>query len=372
VEGDGVDFEYDDTQRSIADLAASVLARTGGPDLGSGGSGGTGRSDLGQGGYDEAAWKALREAGLLSLPVPERLGGDGLGFTEAAVVIAEAGRRVAPVPTLATLALGVLPIVRHGTPAQQDAWLEDPGRVFTAGIREPSSALPAAPATTARRDGDRLLVDGVKVGVTYAAAAYRILVPVSAGTGAALAVVDPNGPGVTLTPGHSSGDAPEFAVRFDSAPGEALGGSQAVEDLHRCALAGACAAADGTLAGMLGLTSDHLAKREQFGRPLATFQAVAQQIADVYLAAQTLHLATWSACWRLGAGLDADSDIGIASYWLAEYGPVTAQTCHHLHGGLGVDITYPMHRYSSYLKDLARFVGGAGQRLDQVGEAACS
>ncbi len=305
-----MDFEYDDTQRSIADLAASVLARTGGPGLGSGGSGGTGRSDLGQGGYDEAAWKALREAGLLSLPVPERLGGDGLGL--------------------------------------------------------------AAPATRARRDGDRLLVDGVKVGVTYAAAAYRILVPVSAGTGAALAVVDPNGPGVTLTPGHSSGDAPEFTVRFDSAPGEALGGSQAVEDLHRCALAGACAAADGTLAGMLGLTSDHLAKREQFGRPLATFQAVAQQIADVYLAAQTLHLATWSACWRLGAGLDADSDIGIASYWLAEYGPVTAQTCHHLHGGLGVDITYPMHRYSSYLKDLARFVGGAGQRLDQVGEAACS
>jgi alkylation response protein AidB-like acyl-CoA dehydrogenase len=359
-----VDFEYDDTQRAIADLAASVLGRTGA---------GSGTPDLGQGGYDEATWKALGEAGLLSLVLPERLGGDGLGFAEAAVVIAEAGRRVAPVPTFTTLALGVLPIVRHGTPAQQDSLLGDgPPRVFTAGVREPRSPFPARPATTARRDGDRLLVDGVKVGVAYASAAHRILVPVAVEGVPGIALVDPNGPGVASTPSYASGDVPEFTVRLDAAPAEPLGDADAVADLYRCALAGACAAADGVLAGMLGLTSEHLAKRQQFGRPLATFQAVAQQIADVYLAAQTLHLATWAACWRLGAGLDADSDIEVASYWLAEYGPATAQTCHHLHGGLGLDITYPMHRYSSYVKDLARFVGGAGHRLDQLGEVACS
>ncbi|MGH3713171.1 MAG: acyl-CoA dehydrogenase family protein [Micromonosporaceae bacterium] len=353
-----MDFSFDDTQRAIADLTGTVLARAGVDPS-------TGAPDLGPGGYDEAAWKALGEAGLLSLALPERLGGDGLGFVEAAVVLAEVGRRVAVVPAMATFALGVFPILRHGSDALQDELLAEPGRVLTAGLREPGNPLPAPPRATVR-DGR---VDGLLVGVPYAAAAYRVLVPTANG----VVLVDPAGPGVTVTPSHSSGDAPEYTVRLESAPAVALGGgTDAVTDLHRYALAGACAAGDGVLAGMLSLTSDHLTKREQFGRPLATFQAVSQQIADVYLAAQTLHLTTWSAVWRLATGIDPDSDLDIAAYWLAEYGPTVAQTCHHLHGGLGVDVTYPLHRYASYLKDLARFVGGASHRLDQLGRRACS
>ncbi|MGH3738506.1 MAG: acyl-CoA dehydrogenase family protein [Micromonosporaceae bacterium] len=358
-----MDFAFDDTQRSIAELAADVLSRAGAPELSRGGA-----AELGQGGYDEATWKALGEAGLLSLVLPERLGGDGLGVTEAAVVLAEAGRRAAAVPALATLALGVLPIVRYGSAAQQDALLGDPGRVFTAGLREPTDALPTAPRTTARSDGGRWVVDGVKVGVPYAAAAHRILVPATLGDRAVVLLVDPSGPGVTLHRSHSSGDWPEYVLRLDAAPAEQLGEPDAVGGLSRLALAGACAFGDGLLAGMLDLTARHIATREQFGRPLAAFQAVTQQIADVYLAAQTVHLTTWSACWRLGAGLDPDDDLDIAAYWLAAYGPAAAQTCHHLHGGLGLDVTYPLHRYSSYARDLARFVGGGSHRLDRLGD----
>ena len=144
-----------------------------------------------------------------------------------------------------------------------------------------------------------------------------------------------------------------------------------VADLGQLALAGACCLADGLLAGALALTTAHVASREQFGRPLATFQAVAQQIADISITARTLHLATLSACWRLDTGLDAAADLDVAGYWLAEHGPPALRACHHLHGGLGMDVSYPLPRYSALVKDLVRFTGGADYRLDALAARVC-
>ena len=129
---------------------------------------------------------------------------------------------------------------------------------------------------------------------------------------------------------------------------------------------GACCAADGALAAALALTTEHVGPRKQFGKPLATFQAVAQQIADVYITARTLHLATLSACWRLDSGLDAGADLDVAAYWLAEPAPAALRSCHHLHGGLGMDVSYPLHRYSALITDLVALVGGTEYRLDQL------
>jgi alkylation response protein AidB-like acyl-CoA dehydrogenase len=121
------------------------------------------------------------------------------------------------------------------------------------------------------------------------------------------------------------------------------------------------------MAGALALTTAHIGTREQFGRPLAAFQAVAQEIADVYVATRTLHLATMSACWRLDADREADADLDVAAYWLASEAPAALRTCHQLHGGLGLDISYPLHRYSALVKDLVRFLGGAEHCLDRLG-----
>jgi alkylation response protein AidB-like acyl-CoA dehydrogenase len=144
-----------------------------------------------------------------------------------------------------------------------------------------------------------------------------------------------------------------------------LDGCQAA-GLYEFAIAGACAVADGALAAALDLTTEHVRNRQQFGRPLATFQAVAQQIADVYTAARTLHLATTSACWRLDTGRDASEDVEVAGYWLAQYGPPALRTCHHLHGGLGMDVSYPLPRYSALITDLVSLVGGADDRLERL------
>jgi alkylation response protein AidB-like acyl-CoA dehydrogenase len=135
-------------------------------------------------------------------------------------------------------------------------------------------------------------------------------------------LVSPRGPGVELIQTPSSSGEPEYAVRLDRAPVEGmLGGADCVRDLYQLAVAGACALADGAMAGALALTRDHVASREQFGRPLAAFQAVSQQIADVYIASRTMHLAALSACWRLAADLDAAADLAVARYWCAEQAP---------------------------------------------------
>nr|WP_042187785.1 acyl-CoA dehydrogenase family protein [Kibdelosporangium sp. MJ126-NF4]CEL17069.1 Acyl-CoA dehydrogenase, short-chain specific [Kibdelosporangium sp. MJ126-NF4] len=320
-----MDFTFDDTQREIAELAAAVLRRE--PDQ---------------------AWKALGQAGLLTLSVPERLGGDGLGVIETCQVLTEVGKAGVITPALATLATGVLPIVHMGTPQQQDRLLAEPG-VITA----------ALDGHVAAHDGR---LTGTKTHVQYAEDATTVLVT----AGSTVYIVDPVD--VTLTRTYSSSGTPEYTVDLVDVRGERLGDA---ETLQAFALAGAAAAGDGLLAGALRLTAEHVRTREQFGKPLAAFQAVAQQIADVYVAARTLHLAVWSAIWRLHTNRDAGLATDVAAFWLAEELPLAMHTCHHLHGGIGVDITYPMHRYYSLAKDLVRFVGGAEHRLDQLG-ARCS
>jgi hypothetical protein len=283
---------------------------------------------------------------------------------------------------LETLALGVLPIARAGTEVQRRELLGavTDGAVLTAGVHEPSASLATVPRTTAVALGgdtaDGWIVTGTLLGVRSAAEAYRVLVPVSLDAGSRVLIVDTTAPGVTVTPTRSSAGLPEATVRLDQVrvgPGSLLGGSEraagALDELYRCAVVGACALGDGLVAGALGLTADHLRTREQFGRPLAAFQAVAQQVADVYIASRTLHLATLSACWRLDAGLDAAGDLAVAAYWCAEEAPRAVRTCHHLHGGTGMDVTYPLHRFSALISDLVRFLGGSEYQLERQ---ACS
>ncbi|WIX89250.1 acyl-CoA dehydrogenase family protein [Amycolatopsis sp. DG1A-15b] len=358
-----MDFALDDTQTEIAALAAKVLGDFRDP-------GGRPPKPA----VEDGSWRALASAGLLALALPPELDGDGLGVAEVAQVLTEVGRAAAPVPAYAALALGVLPIESLGTPAQRAEFLPPVAAgeaLLTAALNEPSAPLVAEPAATARAGDGKWLVSGVKTAVPYAAEATRILTPVTTAHGSAVYLVDPHTDGVTLVPTPTSSGTPEYTVRLDDVAVEEtdlLFDRGAVAALHRLALAGALALGDGLLAGALALTVKHVGERTQFGRPLSAFQAVAGQIADVYVAARTVHLAVTSAVWRLASGLDADAELDVAAYWFASRAPEALATCHHLHGGVGVDETYPLHRYSSAVKDLGRTLGGAAHRLGRLGE----
>jgi len=318
---------------------------------------------------DAATWKELAQAGLLAIALPPALGGDGLGVAEVSALLTQVGRHAARVPALATLALGVLPVTRLADAEAQGQLLAGVATgetILTAAIREQSDPMPLVPVTVADRSEGT--VSGVKLGVPYAAAAGQILVPASlTGGGTAVVAVQPDAAGLTCQPTHSSSGMPEYTVRLDRVPFRHLLPGDSVAELYRLAVAGACCVADGAVAAALELTTEYIRSREQFGRPLATFQAVAQQIADVYVTARVLHLAAISACWRLDNGLDAANDVDVAGYWLAEHAPIALRTCHHLHGGIGMDVTYPLPRFSALITDLVSLVGGAAYRLDLLG-----
>ncbi|GIZ97640.1 hypothetical protein TTY48_22520 [Tsukamurella sp. TY48] len=344
-----MDFHPDENQAAVAGLAADVLARS------------TEQDDW------RATWTDLARADLLGLPAPESAGGAGLGAEEVAAVLTEAGRLHSTAPLLPALALGIAPVAAYGTEEQQQRLLPAALRgeqLVVGALNEAGAALPRRPRTRAERTAEGWTLTGRKVAVGYGQHATHLLVSATTDSGAAVFLVDPEAPGVTVRPSPTSSSAPEATVYLDAVavPDDAVLGADVdgvvARSVREYGLLGAAALADGALAGALALTVDHLRKREQFGRPLAAFQAVAQQIADVYIASRTLHLAATSAAWRVGTGSAADEATALAAYWLAAEAPAAARTCHHLHGGVGVDATYPLHRFSSQLKDLVRFVGG--------------
>ena len=338
-----MDFTPDPEQQAVTDVVKTVLDR-------------------------ENTWEALVSGGVTALGVPDRLGGDGVGLPEIATALTEIGRHATISPAFATLGLGLVPLLDLANEAQQDRFLGDvaKGAILTAALNEPGAALPDRPATTLV-SGDRL--NGTKVAVPYAEQAAWILVTTDGGA----VVVSPKADGVRLIATPSSTGAPEYAVSFADVAVDSdavLAGSTA-QRVNQLVLAASGAFAAGLVAGAVRLTADYVANRHQFGRPLSTFQAVSAQLAEIYIASRTLDLISTSAVWRLSEGRDADGDLDVLGYWLTSEAPPTMQTCHHLHGGMGMDVTYPMHRYYSSIKDLTRLLGGPAHRLELVG-AQCT
>jgi len=298
----------------------------------------------------DGGWGELAEAGLLGLAVPEAYGGEGLGLPEVGVLLRETATRAVRLPVWETVCCGALVVAATGSDANKQSIL--PGIVagellLTPALREAGRAITAQPTTT-YADG---ALTGRKIGVTYAAEASRLLVTAVRGDQTVVALVDVSDPGVTLLESSSSARTATHTVVLDGARAELLGDG-AAQLLAERYVAGLCLTAAGVVAGARDLTASYVKGRTQFGRSLAEFQAVAMQVADIYISSRTLDLAAENAAWRLDQGLDASDDLAVAAYWTCTEGPQALRTCHHLHGGMGVDQTYPLHHYFSWITDL--------------------
>ncbi|MBA9007403.1 acyl-CoA dehydrogenase family protein [Thermomonospora cellulosilytica] len=363
-----MDFDLDPTQRELRELAAGLLAREAATER-------LDAHDRSGAPYEAGVWKALGQAGLLGACLPEEAGGAGLGPIELAVILREVGAHVAPVPAYASLALAAVPVAEHGTPGQRAllAGLAEGEKVLTGAYREPG--LAGEVGTTARRNGRGYVLDGVKTFVPYAEQAACILVPARVeGVGVGVFLVDRDA--VRLDPHPAATGEPMSRIALDGvrvAPDRLLGGAAdgaAWRTLRRSAVAGAVAQVSGVIEGALKITTGYVKEREQFDRKLAQFQAVTMQVGDVYIAKRALDVAMWAGVWRLaGQAPDTDEVLAIAAFNAC--GPVleALYTCQHLHGGIGLDVTYPLHRYFAWGKHYAHLLGGAETQLDAIGDA---
>jgi len=311
----------------------------------------------------DPSWSACAEAGLLALGAPESLGGDGLGLAEVGLLLHEAGRRALTLPLRETLVTGLLPLVAA---APTDIQSELVPRM-TAGellllpaLNEPGVALPAAP-TTRLHEGR---VTGRKLAVPLADGPALLVVSVTGPDGPVVALVDLTADGVTAIATPSSRGVAEATYVFDGASVVATFDGAATVRAH--AIAGLLLTGDGLLSGARDLTAGYIAERTQFGRKLAEFQAVAQQIADVFVTSRMVSLQATEVTRRVAAGEDAADDLAVGSYFFCDRAPAALQTCHHLHGGVGVDQTYPLAAYFSQVLDLTRLLGGVDATLAAV------
>lgn len=371
-----MDFSLSEAQTEIAVLARKILAERDIP---------------------ERQWADLASAGVLAAGLPEPLGGAGLGFLEQCSVLAEVGRAASPVPHLWSIVLGAGAIAAFGTEEQQRRWSAPAGNgsvVLTAALVEEDNDDPAAPSTVAERiggdTGARWRLTGVKTAVPVLPRADLVLVPAAitdgANAGKALVfLVEPSDHRVFTEPQELTGsaDGTEGAdagrlvldgVLLDD--NRVLGGPEANADvtgwLVSRATVGLCATQAGVVARALELTAEYARSREQFGRPIGSFQAVAQRLADAYIDVEAVWLTMWQAAWLLATRPHDDAEtaaaVATAKFWAADAGHRVAHTAVHVHGGLGIDTSYPVHRYFTAAKRAEFTLGGATTQLRRLGD----
>lgn len=366
-----MDFTFSEVQDDLRGLARRILSELVTPER-------LKAVEQGEEPYDRRVWAELARANLLGVALPEDAGGSGFGVMELGVLLEEAGVHVAPVPLL-PVSTAAVAIAEHGDAGQRGTLLPPViagESIVTVALQETAGTDPREPTTTARPQGGGWRLDGRKVAVPYGTEADRILVTATTGDGTAGAfLVAADAPGATIEPTRATHREPQAnlvleGVCVDGADvlGDPLAGDEIVRSIERVALAGLCATAVGVLDRALRITAGYLSERHQFGKPLAAFQGATLRAADAYIDVEAVRAATWSAIWRLADGRPADEALSIAKFWVADGGQRVAHACQHLHGGMGVDTDYPIHRYFLWAKELELTLGGATPHLLRIGD----
>ncbi|MGM9386633.1 acyl-CoA dehydrogenase family protein, partial [Streptomyces antibioticus] len=270
-----------------------------------------------------------------------------------------------------------------GGPELRSALLARAGRgetVLTVAAHGRTGHDAAELAVTARRDGadpdGGWLLDGVQTAVPWAFEADFLLVPARTGDDrSVLAVLTRGQEGTALAPQVSTTGERLGELRLDSARVAArdmITADGAWDRLRALLTTGTCALALGVGERVLDMTSAYAGKREQFGHPIATFQAVAVQAADRYVDLRAMEVTLWQAAWRIASGapgaLPVSGDVAVAKIWASEGVRRVVQTAQHLHGGFGADVDYPLHRYHAWAKHLELSLGPAAAHEEALGD----
>ncbi|HEY2517705.1 MAG TPA: acyl-CoA dehydrogenase family protein [Polyangiaceae bacterium] len=358
-----MDFSFDEIENAVAGLAKKIFRERVTPTS-------LKQAEADPDGIDRSLWKELASSELLATT--------NHGFLATCALLVEAGAAVAPLPLWPTLVLGALPVARFGTEAQKQRWL--PGvasgeSILSAALTETGLEDAGKPLTTAKQAGRGWELRGTKRAVPAAHLAKRLLVTArTANDQIGVFVVDPKAQGVRLERQTMTTGEPWFQVTLEGvqvAPEDVLGevgrGGEIIEWLVPRAVVGLCAIELGVAERALRMTAEYTTNRQQFERPIATFQAVAQRAADAYIDVEAMRVSTWQAAWRLSSDLPASKAVSIAKFWACEGGHRVTYAAQHLHGGMGFDLEYPLHRYYTWSKQIELTLGSSAVHLARLG-----
>lgn len=368
-----MDFELTEDQRALVELVDQILADHCGNERLAELEKEARGSGIGSV-HDAQAWRALAGAGAVAALLPDE--GD-LGVMGLALLAMAAGKRTAYVPMVAAIALGALPLARFGGHDDLLADVASGAKLVTAALEEPGE--PASLTTTARRvDGDGFVLDGAKIMVPYGDLADSILIPASLGDSPALFLVPRSV--LEVTPLLATGRQPYADLELDAVavPESALlaRGAEALDWVRDLGTVAYAAEASGVCTEAVAMTARYTSTRKQFGEPIASFQAVAQRAADAFISAEALRLCVLRAAWLMddaardgygASSAETSADIAIAKFHAGDAGSRVLHAAQHLHGGIGVDTDYPLHRYFVRGQQIEQTLGTATRQLLRIG-----
>jgi len=361
-----MEFSYSDEQRALRELAARIFDARCSDEQ---------RKRFARSGqaFDAALWRALATAGLLGTAIAAPTGA-GLGLTELCILLEEQGRTLARAPLLATLVLGALPLTRFGSDAQR-AHLKKvvAGELLvSAALEERSGAEPLQPGTRASAEGNGWRLRGESTCVPYGVEAQLLLLPAASASGVRMFLIETGADGVAVEPCASSSGEPQARITLRDArlpPQAALG--EVADDVVRWTLERAWVAYAalqlGVLTEALRRAAAYVSERQQFGRPVGSFQAVRHRLADCYIDLEALRSVYLRAVWALDAGVASSAEVQAAKWWAARAGHRVSHAVQHVHGGLGADIEYPIHAFFLHATQYGLALGGSEPLLARIG-----
>ncbi|MEU5840921.1 acyl-CoA dehydrogenase family protein [Rhodococcus sp. NPDC047139] len=363
-----MDFTLTEAQQDLAELTRSIVAdivtnehlRT---------------LDASEDRVDRSLWNTLASSGVLGAALPETVGGDGYGPLEQASILRELGRGVAAVPYLTSVAVCAATIAEFGSPEQLAEWGRPAAtgeQILTAALAEELNADPTTPATRAVGSDDGFTLDGVKIVVDAAPVADGFLVPAATDGGVSVFLVRPGDPGVSVIRQQTTdfGSCGILALERVALPADRIlgtDGTAVAARLRDRALLGSAAYQCGVLEQALELTAQYARERVQFDRPIGSFQAVSQRLADAYIDVKAVRLTLWQAAFRMASGEPHDDALRTAAFWAADVGHRVGHTAVHVHGGVGLDEDHPVHRYFLAAKHHEFLLGSAVDQLRALG-----
>lgn len=341
--------------------------------------------------FSPELYKELAEMGFLGLVIPEEYGGFGGRLMDLSIVVEEAGRAALPSPFLPTITYGALPILKYGSEEQKNELLPlivEGNLIFSGAISESQAHydLKYVTAYAEKNKAGEYSLSGTKLFVPYADSAQYLLtlartseVTSNGSEGLSLFLVNRDQPGIKTTPMDAIGTDGLFEVTFENAAlneadmlGQVGQGLELTDHIIQTAVALQCIEMEGVLRRALEVTNEYVKDRMQFGRPIGSFQSVQHRLGDMFTVVEGGSLAAYQAIWRLEEGIPADNEVAIAKSWLGKEGQQVLTGAHQLHGGMGIDMDYPLQFCFRRFKSMQLNLGPASLHLKKIGKSLSS